>query len=77
MSWTFNLRDNAKWSDGQPFTADDVDFTFNEIVLKNEAGRQRARQLLRRHRTSKVVDPETVKFNLIAPFSRAALVPGL
>jgi peptide/nickel transport system substrate-binding protein len=28
---TFNLRQNVQWSDGQPFTADDVVFTFNLI----------------------------------------------
>jgi len=26
---TFTIRQNVKWSDGQPFTADDVAFTFN------------------------------------------------
>lgn len=26
---TFNLREGVKWNDGQPFTADDVVFTFN------------------------------------------------
>lgn len=26
--WTFNLRPNARWHDGQAFTADDVKFTF-------------------------------------------------
>ena len=28
---TFNLHDGVKWSDGQPFTADDVVYTFNLI----------------------------------------------
>lgn len=28
-SITFTIRQNVKWSDGQPFTADDVLFTFN------------------------------------------------
>jgi peptide/nickel transport system substrate-binding protein len=32
-SITFTLRDGVTWSDGQPFTADDVVFTFD--VLKN------------------------------------------
>jgi peptide/nickel transport system substrate-binding protein len=26
---TFTIRQNVKWNDGQPFTADDVAFTFN------------------------------------------------
>ncbi len=32
LTWTFNLVDNAKWSDGQPVTSDDVAFTFNYII---------------------------------------------
>lgn len=27
-TWTFHLRPNLKWSDGQPLNADDVDFTW-------------------------------------------------
>ncbi|MFC1637489.1 ABC transporter substrate-binding protein, partial [Candidatus Margulisiibacteriota bacterium] len=30
--WTFYLRDDVKWHDGQPFTAEDVVFTFNSIL---------------------------------------------
>lgn len=30
--WTFQLRRDAKWSDGAPLTARDVAFTFNTIV---------------------------------------------
>ncbi len=33
---TFTLRDGVKWSDGEPFTANDVVFTFN--LLKNTPG---------------------------------------
>jgi peptide/nickel transport system substrate-binding protein len=29
----FKLRPNLKWSDGKPLTADDVDFSFNEVYL--------------------------------------------
>lgn len=29
---TFHLRDDVKWHDGQPFTADDVAFTFNAVA---------------------------------------------
>ncbi len=27
-TWTFKMKPNMKWSDGQPYTADDVDFTW-------------------------------------------------
>jgi peptide/nickel transport system substrate-binding protein len=33
-SYTFNLRQNVKWSDGQPFTAEDVKFSFEQIISK-------------------------------------------
>ena len=29
LVWTFDLQDDLVWSDGEPFTADDVVFTFN------------------------------------------------
>jgi peptide/nickel transport system substrate-binding protein len=31
-TWTFKLRRNLHWSDGKPITADDVVFTFNDVV---------------------------------------------
>jgi peptide/nickel transport system substrate-binding protein len=31
-TWTFKLRRGVHWSDGKPFTADDVIFTWNEIM---------------------------------------------
>ncbi|MEM0118030.1 MAG: ABC transporter substrate-binding protein [Conexivisphaerales archaeon] len=33
-SYIFNLRPNVKWSDGQPFTAQDVKFSFEQIISK-------------------------------------------
>jgi peptide/nickel transport system substrate-binding protein len=30
---TFTMRPNLKWSDGAPITADDVEFSFNEVYL--------------------------------------------
>jgi len=37
LTWTFHTRPNAKWSDGQPLTADDAAWTFNETI-KYEKG---------------------------------------
>ncbi|HSB07990.1 MAG TPA: ABC transporter substrate-binding protein [Blastocatellia bacterium] len=34
-TWTFYLRQGVRWSDGEPFNADDVVFTYNVIVDKN------------------------------------------
>src|SRR6185437_664193 len=31
-TWTFKLRKNLRWSDGEPLTASDVVFTWNEIM---------------------------------------------
>ena len=31
-TWTFKLRKGLLWSDGQPLTADDVVFTYNDLV---------------------------------------------
>jgi peptide/nickel transport system substrate-binding protein len=31
-TWTFKLRKNLRWSDGAPLTADDVIFTFNDVI---------------------------------------------
>lgn len=36
-TYTFTLRKGVKWHDGQPFTAADVKFTFEEVLLKYHA----------------------------------------
>lgn len=36
LTWTFNLRQDVTWHDGQPFTASDVDFTFNRIIYNED-----------------------------------------
>lgn len=35
-TWTFKLRRGVYWSDGKPFNADDVVFTWNEIMYNPE-----------------------------------------
>jgi peptide/nickel transport system substrate-binding protein len=32
LTWTFTIRDDVTWSDGQPLTSDDVAYTLNRIL---------------------------------------------
>lgn len=34
--WTLSLRKGAKWSDGAPFTADDIVFWFKDVMLNKD-----------------------------------------
>ena len=36
LTWTFHLRKDVMWHDGEPFTAHDVDFTFNRIIYNDD-----------------------------------------
>ena len=35
-TWTFKLRQGVRWSDGVPLTADDVVFTWNDVMYQPE-----------------------------------------
>lgn len=37
MTWTFHLREGVKWHDGEPFTSEDVKFTY-DLMINNEQG---------------------------------------
>ena len=34
--WTIHMREGAKWSDGQPFTADDILFWYEDVLLNTD-----------------------------------------
>jgi peptide/nickel transport system substrate-binding protein len=36
LRWRFYLRKDVKWADGEPFTADDVVFTFKDLIYNQE-----------------------------------------
>ncbi|WP_061808997.1 ABC transporter substrate-binding protein [Rossellomorea vietnamensis] len=66
--WTFNLRDDVKWHDGEAFTAEDVAFTFNELVLNESLGSNGASNYKALDKVV-VVDDHTVEFHLKRPWA--------
>jgi peptide/nickel transport system substrate-binding protein len=75
LVWMFHLRRDVVWSDGHPFTAEDVVFTFNDLIY-NDAVSTSARDIFTiEDKPIKVemIDEHTVKMTLpvkFAPFLR-------
>jgi peptide/nickel transport system substrate-binding protein len=81
MTITYTLKDNLKWSDGQPLTVDDVVFTYNDIYL-NKAIPASARDILRVGKegllpTVRKLDERRVEFSIPEPFAPFLRVTGL
>ncbi|MCG9892388.1 MAG: ABC transporter substrate-binding protein [Thermosynechococcaceae cyanobacterium MS004] len=77
---TYTLKDNLKWSDGQPLTVDDVLFTYNDIYL-NKAIPTDFRDVLRIGEsgalpTVRKLDDRRVEFSIPEPFAPFLRVTG-
>ncbi|MFK8079110.1 MAG: ABC transporter substrate-binding protein [Granulosicoccus sp.] len=66
---TFTLRKGHKWSDGAPFTAEDVKFWYDNLSLDSKVIESPKDYVLvgGEPMTVDVIDPQTVRFNLPAP----------
>ncbi len=73
LALTYTLRENLKWSDGEPLTADDVIFTYNDIFLNDTIPTQ-IRDILRIGEEGKLpqvskLSPRQVRFEVPEPFA--------
>ncbi len=64
LTWTFTIRDDVKFTDGEPLTAEDVAFTINGINA-NEA----AQADLSMIDEAVAIDPTTVELHLNKPYN--------
>jgi len=76
LQWTFHLREDVQWFDGVPLTADDVVFTFNDLIYNPNIPSSSKDVLTIDGKPLRVekIDDHTVRFTLpvkFAPFLRA------
>jgi peptide/nickel transport system substrate-binding protein len=78
-TYTFTLKQGVKWHDGQPFSADDVKFSY-DLYMNKDTGTARAGELNDRVASVTVKDPQTIVFTLkdvSAPFLTNNMVYGI
>nr|MBC7245475.1 peptide ABC transporter substrate-binding protein [Chloroflexota bacterium] len=68
LTYTFHLRQNVRWHDGTPFTADDVVFTINILRSPDFQGQPQIAELWQMV-TVERSDRYTVRFTLSEPFA--------
>ncbi len=67
-TYTFHLNDSVKWQDGQPFTAQDVVFTYN-LMMNDRTRSPRYSELVEHINEVQAPDLNSVVFKLIRPDS--------
>ena len=63
------LRSGLRWSDGEPITAEDVRWTFDEYVFNPSVETERVRSTLDQIKSTTVLDPLTVEFQFTKSLS--------
>jgi peptide/nickel transport system substrate-binding protein len=77
LTWTFHIRKGVLWSDGAPFSAYDVEFTFNDLIYNDSINPNASRDIFLfdgKRAQVKAIDSLTAQFVLpiaFAPFLRS------
>ena len=70
LTITYKLRQGVRWADGQPFTADDVKFTYDAIM--NPANTISGKSVYGKIDSLTVKDPYTVELKMKEPYAAYA-----
>ena len=68
LSATFYLRHGVTFSNGESFDADDVVYTFDNLIMNEQITDGRVREYLKIITKVEKIDPFTVKFHFARPF---------
>jgi peptide/nickel transport system substrate-binding protein len=74
LTWTFHMRDDVKWSDGQPLTAEDVAYTYGRILDGGPEASTWA-SYLKGVTSAKAEDPTTFVLTVKKPNAVLPLLP--
>lgn len=78
-TFEFTLRDGVKWHDGKPLTVEDVKFSFDAIMDKNDKYKTaHLKPYFENIKSADIVGPNKIKFTVGSPyFNNFTVVAGL
>lgn len=75
LTYTFHLRHGVKWHDGEPFTAEDVKYTFDKL-MDPKVDAAEVRSYFLNIKSCDILDPYTVRFTATERYFKTLEVLG-